>query len=98
MDQQPAIKIERLSGFAGFGGPGAHLRSRGALSWSQLPAHERQQLEQLLASRAAPPATTVADGFRYRITTHHLGHPVTIEIAEEHVPATLRDCVQDELI
>ncbi len=99
MDALQPIEIERVGGFAGFGGPGSHLRSRGALPWAHLSATDREQLERLLAARGVPaPAPRGADGFRYRITTLHQGRPVTVEVHEDQVPAALRDCVQDELI
>ena len=103
MDKSPehTIEVERTGGFAGFGGPGSRLRSRGVLHWAHLTADDRQHLLTLLAepaTRSAPPAARGADGFRYRVTTLHEGQPVTLDLPEHLVPAALRDCVQDELL
>jgi len=100
------IEVERLGGFAGFGGPGARLRSHGSLSLKGLLAAERTAVDALFtrhAAAAAKPAAapgpaTSADGFRYRITRQHGGSLQSIEVDEGEVPETLRDCVQDELI
>ncbi|MFL6693792.1 MAG: protealysin inhibitor emfourin [Ramlibacter sp.] len=91
-----SIEVERIGGFAGFGLPGSRLRSHGRLDASHLAADDRKVLEALFARRG-PPSAPAPDGFRYRITRRVGGHTETIEAAEPDVPATVRDCVQDEL-
>jgi len=90
------IAVERLGGFAGFGGPGSHLRSRGEIEIDRLSAADRNAVDALFATRLAR-STPTPDAFRYRLT-RHVGDAVHVtEVAEEHVPAALRDCVSDEL-
>src|SRR5262245_4630325 len=62
------LRIERIGGLAGFGGP--HLKSRGEISLSDLSPADRQAVEDLLRSpeRAASGHPGEADAFRYRIT------------------------------
>lgn len=91
------LDIERVGGFAGFGGHGSHLRSRGQLDGSRLSTADKQAVEALFnnPSKAAPPT---ADGFRYRITRHTANGSKTIEIPEEHVPDALKTAVKDEIV
>ena len=91
------VDVERLGGLGGFGLPGSRIRSHGQLTWTQLSDADRHAVEQLLARNGPSPAGKVADGFRYRITLHRGGPPVTLEAAEDEVPAALRNCVSDEL-
>ena len=94
------LKIERVGGLAGFGGPGARIASRGELAASALSAEEHSALDALFqryatgkkASRAA------ADGFRYRISRTGAQGAETIEVAESDVPAALVRCVKDGLL
>jgi hypothetical protein len=95
-DSTDRLQVERLGGFAGFGLPGSALRSRGELTPAQLSKGDREAVDALFA---APPAEAppTPDGFRYRLTRHRAGKVLSVEVAERHVPASLRDCVQDEL-
>ncbi len=91
------LDIERLGGFAGFGGSGSHLRSRGQMDGASLSAADQQAVDALFAG---PPKTApkTADGFRYRITRHAPGGSKTVEVSEEHVPDAIKCSVKDELI
>jgi hypothetical protein len=90
------VAVERLGGFGGFGGPGAHLRSRGEVELSRLSAADRDAINALFGQPVAPGAP-MPDGFRYRLTRHIAGVVVAIEVSEQNVPAALRDCVADTL-
>lgn len=87
------LKIERVGGLAGFGGP--HLKSRGELALTDLSAADHKTVEALFANPkaagAAPPGQ--ADAFRYRITRG----TETIEVPEHAVPAAIRNSVKDTL-
>ena len=98
MSGSQTVDVERLGGFGGFGLPGSRIRSHGQLHWSQLSDADRQAVEHLLARKGPAPAGIGADGFRYRITVQRGGQPVAVEAAEDEVPASLRNCVSDELI
>jgi hypothetical protein len=91
------LQIERLGGFAGFGGP--HLKSRGEVAMSNLSPADRQAVEALFADKgkAAPAPPGAADMFRYRITRETGSGTETIEVPEHAVPAALRDSVRDVL-
>jgi hypothetical protein len=92
MQAADRLDVERLGGFAGFGG--GHLRSRGSLAGHQLGAAERDQVARLFAAPAAA-APAMPDGFRYRLTLASSG--ASVEVPEGAVPEAVRNCVQDEL-
>ena len=83
------LDIERVGGFAGFGGPGSHLRSRGQLDSASLSTADKQAVEALFSSLPKA-ASKTADGFRYRITRHTASGSKTIEVPEEHVPDVVK--------
>ena len=87
------LKIERVGGVAGFGGP--HLKSRGEVTLSDLPAADQKTVESLFADpgkvSAAHPGQ--ADAFTYRITRGGK----TIEVPEHAVPSTIKNSVKDVL-
>ena len=90
------VQVERVGGFAGFGLPGSRLRSRGHVEAEHLAAADRKALAALFDK---PPATPpMPDGFRYRLTRQTPAGPQAVEIAEQHVPESIRNCVSDELI
>jgi hypothetical protein len=86
------VEVERLGGFAGFGGPGSRLRSRGSVDTSALPESDRKAVENLFAQ---PPsvADVTPDGFVYRLTQG----TQTIEVPEQHVPGALKAAVKDRI-
>ncbi len=91
------LRIERIGGLAGFGGP--HLKSLGELALSLLPPADRQAVEELFSDlrKAETEHPGQADAFRYRITRQTAAGPHTIEVPESAVPAALRNCVRDIL-
>lgn len=95
MTETDRVDIERLGGFAGFGG--GHLRSRGSAEGHELAPAVRAKVASLLDGTAAKPAAVpgAADGFRYRLTLASSGK--SVEVPESAVPAELRDKVHDEL-
>jgi hypothetical protein len=60
------IQVEKLGGFAGFGGS-SHLRSEGEVDLNQLAEADRAIVERLRTS-SGEAARTGADRFRYRLT------------------------------
>lgn len=91
------LKIERLGGLGGFGGPGSRIKSEGRLDLAALDHATREAVDDLFAGRAgaAPPH---ADGFTYRITRGAPGGEEVVEVHEAAVPAALAGAVRDELI
>lgn len=87
------LKIERVGGVAGFGGP--HLKSRGEVTLSDLSSADQQTVEALFAdpTKVAPAPRGQADAFRYKITRGTR----TIEVPEHAVPAKLKNSVKDVL-
>lgn len=87
------LKIERVGGVAGFGGP--HLKSRGELAVSDLSPADQKAVAGLFAgtTKAAPAHPGQADAFTYRITRG----AQTIDVPEHAVPAALRNSVKDVL-
>ena len=91
------LQIERVGGFAGFGGP--HLKSRGELALSNLSPADRQAVENLFRDpqKARSAHRGEADMFSYRITRQTAEGAQTIEVPDNAVPAALRDSVRDVL-
>ena len=87
------LKIERVGGFAGFGGP--HLKSRGEVAVSDLSAADQKTLDALFADPKKVPAAHPgqADAFTYKITRGAR----TIEVPEHAVPSTIKNSVKDVL-
>ncbi|MCY1127947.1 hypothetical protein OU426_13865 [Frigidibacter sp. RF13] len=93
---EAVVDVERLGGFAGFGGPGARIRSHGTMALSELSADDRARLEALVTEESPP--LPMPDEFLYRITRQTEAGSVTIEVPESRVPEALRACVRDELM
>ena len=91
------LTVERIGGFAGFGNPGARIRSRGRIELASLSAAERQAVEALFGVRtsARPPAQP--DGFSYRISRTGKSGPETVQVPEVALPAAVIRCVRDDL-
>lgn len=87
------LKIERVGGFAGFGGP--HLKSRGEVTLSDLSPADQHTMEQLFADPGKIPAARPdeADPFTYKITRGAR----TIEVPDHAVPAAIKNSVKDVL-
>lgn len=90
MADQDQLKIERIGGFAGFGG--AHLKSRGELSTTELSPADLAALDALFQENVHAGAAN-PDGFVYRITRNEQ----TIEVPEHKVPEAVKNSVKDTL-
>lgn len=92
-----SIEVERIGGFAGYGLPGAHLRSRGLLVLATLSSAEQIAVNMLFC---APPAcaSSGCDTFRYQLTRQTLDGPQTIVAPESEVPLAVQQCVHDEFV
>jgi hypothetical protein len=90
------LEVERVGGFAGFGSPGSHLRSRGRIEAADLAPADRTAVEALF--EAPPPGDQTPDAFRYRLTRQTAHGPQTVEVPERHVPMAVRSIVKDELV
>jgi hypothetical protein len=90
------MDVERLGGFAGFGSPGSHLRSRGFVETSDLTQADESALEALFDN--PPGGASLPDAFSYRLTRDSADGPQTIEVPEQHVPISIRAIVKDELV
>ena len=91
------LEIERVGGFAGFGLPGSHVKSRGRIALSALSSGDRATVEEWFTGGASSEASK-PDAFRYRITRRSANGDETVELPEDRVPAAIRDRVKDELV
>jgi len=94
-----AVKIERIGGVGGFGGP--HLKSRGELPIAELSAADQAAVDALFASkgkaRGMAPNPQMRDGFSYRISRPTPTGTETVEVPESMVPAALLSSVKDTI-
>jgi hypothetical protein len=88
------LRIERLGGFVGFGGP--HLKSRGELALAELADADRRAIEELFANppKAEPKSPHPV---RYSITRQTPTGSETVNVPEDAVPPVIRDSVKDTL-
>jgi Emfourin len=93
-DNDDCVKVERVGGLAGFGGP--RLQSAGEVALSALSAKDRKAIEAMFRG-AARAGAGKPDGFVYRITRRSRGVTKTVEVSEEHVPEAVRKCVKSAL-
>jgi len=91
------VKVERVGGLAGFGGP--RLKSAGEVAMSALSEKDRKAIEAMFggAAQAARTGAAKPDAFVYRITLHSGGSTKTVEVSEERVPEAVRKCVKSTL-
>lgn len=93
------IKIEKIGGLGGFGGP--NLKSRGERSYAELSAADQAAVDALFApkpkSRGAAANPQMRDGFSYRISRQTATGVETVEVPENKVPAALISSVKDTL-
>jgi hypothetical protein len=92
------LQVERIGGFAGFGGARSHLRSHGEVDFEKLSAEDQRAVESMFQSHPSADLSQVRDGFLYRITRATPKGVETIEVPEDRVPAAIRQSVKDELI
>jgi hypothetical protein len=86
------VTIEQMGGFAGAGGPGAHVRMRGSVAWSALSEADRATIDQLFAAK-----TRVDVNFYYRLTRQTDGRTETVDVLPEKVPQALVASVRTTL-
>ena len=93
------IKIERIGGVGGFGGP--HLKSRGECSLADLSAVDQVAMENLFASKGKIRGMSVnpkiRDGFSYRISRETPTGTQMVEVPESLVPVALVSSIRDTL-
>ena len=89
------IEIEKIGGFAGFGGPGSKLKSKGEVFLSSLSSTDRSRVEKLFAAPKSP--LSHPDAFRYRLSRQTSSGLQSVEVPEEHVPESVRSSVVDTL-
>jgi len=92
------LQVERIGGFAGFGGARSHLRSRGEIDLETLSPEDQRAVESLFHSHGNTEPSQVRDGFLYRITRTTPKGVETIEVPENLVPAAIVQHVKDEII
>jgi len=92
------IHVERLGGFAGFGGKRAHIRSRGQIETSELSKDENKKLESLFLHHKVKEPPGAADAFRYQLTRISDAGAEVVVVQESDLPEKLARCVKDELI
>jgi len=88
------VRVERVGGLAGFGGP--RLKSAGEVAMSALSAADRKAIEAMFSGSARAGAGK-PDGFVYRITRRSGGVVKAVEVSEERVPEAVRKCVKSSL-
>lgn len=94
----PLLHVERLGGYAGFGGAGARVRSHGHIDASSLSAAEQQAVEALFQKGGKAETAPMPDEFRYKISRTTPTGTDVIEAPESLIPAALAQCVRDELV
>jgi len=92
------LLVERIGGFAGFGGPGARIRSRGQVAIARLSEADQLTLDGLFKAAGKVGTSAMRDGFSYRISRTGKSGTETIEVPEEHLPVAITACVRDELL
>jgi hypothetical protein len=93
------VKIERMGGIGGFGGP--HLKSRGERSVDDLSPADKAAIDSLFASqgkaRGMDDNPRMRDGFSYRLSRQTPTGTETVEVPESMVPAALVSSVKDTI-
>jgi hypothetical protein len=92
------LRVERIGGFAGFGGPNSKLRSVGEIDTEQLSSEDKKVVEELFVSTKKGKSTVARDTFRFKISRVTSKGSESIEAEEENVPDVVRRCVRDEII
>jgi hypothetical protein len=93
-DKEDCLIVERLGGFAGFGGP--RLKSAGEVAMSALSAADRKAIEAMFRV-AARAGVGKPDEFVYRITMSSGGVTKTVDVSGKRVPEAIRKCVKSTL-
>lgn len=91
------IDVERLGGLAGYGMPGARLRSRGFIMAHGLNLADQARLQELFL-HPIEALVQARDAFRYSLTRQRDNRRHTVVVAEEAVPDAILNCLRDELV
>ena len=97
-DLMATLHVERIGGLAGFGGTQSAIQSRGQIEVAALSAADAKAVEALFQHPGKAADSLVRDGFRYRLSRRTPAGTETIEAPESAVPATVMQCVKDELV
>ncbi len=92
------IKIERIGGFAGYGGASSRLRADGEVSFDALPPADQKRVTLLFKRRGKSGDPVISDGFRYRLSRAAKTGQEVIEVPESAVPAAMLACVKDRIV
>ncbi len=96
MKDHDLLSVERVGGFAGFGLPDSHLRSKGKVSISELSPEDLRVIDELFR-RDSHLEILKPDNFLYHITRRVGNKQQTIVVPEENIPLSIRSCVKDTL-
>ena len=95
------LTIERIGGFAGYGGAGSRLKADGKLDYAKLAPADQRAVDVLFTATAKERKSwenpQLRDGFRYQITRVGGAKPETVEVPEDKVPAALAAVVKDRI-
>jgi hypothetical protein len=92
------IKIERVGGFAGYGGASSRLRADGDVSLDALSPADQKRVALLFKQRGKTGDPVIADGFRYRLSRAAKKGQEVIEVPESAVPPAMLACVKDRIV
>ena len=92
------LKIEKIGGFAGFGGQKSHLRSRGEIDIEKLSKEDKNTVENLFQSKRSLETSKGVDTFKYRVSRMTSNGMQSVEADESEIPNALKQCVRDEII
>jgi hypothetical protein len=92
------IKIERVGGFAGYGGTSSRLRADGGVSFDVLSPADQKRVTLLFKRRGKSAEPVIADGFRYRLSRAAKKGQEVIEVPESAVPEAMLACVKDRIV
>ena len=92
------LRVERLGGLPGIGGPRSHLRSCGEIALSDLSPADRAAIENLFRNPPRPAPSALRDAFRYRLSRDGAAGAETVEVPETAVPASVAAIVKDTFI
>lgn len=91
------IEVERLGGQAGYGQPGARLRSRCHFQASDLSPTDQAALQEIFLHPTPTPAPE-RDAFRYSFTRQRDDGVQTVVVAEKTVPQAILNCLRNEFV
>ena len=92
------LKVERIGGFAGFGGFNSRLRSIGEIDLNKLSQEDKETVDNLFKSQKNAGKDIAPDEFRYRISRTTARGTENIEAGERAVPNLIKQLVRDQII